>query len=278
MNRVSGMTVYDSAERHSAALEELKEAFRYRNLIFQLVRRDILTRYKRSVLGVAWTMLNPLGTMLILTIVFSHAFGGAEAKAFPAYVLSGLMAWNFFAQTTNAAMVHLVWGGNLLKRIYVPRTVFALSATGTGLFNLVLSILPLAIVMLFIGVPIRPSVVLLPIPMLFLAMFALGLGLLISTIAIYFADVAEMYAVILTAWMYLSPIIYPMEIIPASLRAWIVVVNPLYHLITLFRAPIYEGRVPSLAEFLISGTISVGMLLIGWFVFSRKADEFAYRV
>lgn len=277
MNRLDAVPIYDSAARRSAALEELQNILRYRNLIFQLVRRDILTRYKRSVLGVAWSMLTPLGTMLVLSIAFQKALG-ANQPGYPAYVLSGLMAWIFFSQTTNAAILHLVWGGDLLRRIYVPRTVFAISATGTGLVNVALSLVPLLIVTLASGLPIRPSVLLMPIPILFLAMFALGLGLLISTIAIYFADVSEMYQVALTAWMYLTPIIYFEKSLPEVYHYWIVRLNPMYHLVGLFRAPIYEGRVPELSEFLISGAIALVTLLAGWFIFTRKADEFAYLV
>lgn len=274
---MQSLKYYDSAQQGSSALEELRQVFRYRNLIEQMVRRDILTRYKRSVLGVAWTMLNPLGTMIVLTIVFSQAFGVNE-RSYPTYVLSGLMAWTFFAQTTNAAMLHLVWGGSLIRQIYVPRTVFALSAVGTGLINMTLSLVPLILVMLVTRVPIKLTILLLPVPVLFLAMFALGLGLLLSTIAIYFADVAEMYQILLTAWMYLSPVIYNIEIVPEPFRTWIVRLNPMYHLITLFRALITPGRVPEWNEFLISGTIATIMLVVGWVVFSREADEFAYRV
>ncbi len=276
MSNATVTPIYDSAQRGSSSLHELRDVISYRYLIFQLVRRDILTRYKRSILGIAWTMLNPLGTMLVLTIVFSRAFGTGPGYA--ALVLSGLMAWNFFSQTTNAAILHLVWGGDLLKKIYVPRTVFALSAAGTGLINLLLSIVPLLVVMLIVGVPIRFSMLLLPIPILFLTMFSLGMGLLISTIAVYFADVAEMYQVILIAWMYLSPVIYPEDRLPAEVQLWISRLNPLYHLIRLFRIPIYEGRVPELSEFLISGGIALVTLLVGWIFFTRKADEFAYRI
>src|SRR5512138_2738239 len=109
--------IYDSAAASNPALEELNEIWNYRNLIYQLTRRDILTRYKRSFLGVAWTMLNPLGMMLILSVVFSQVFG--QSATYPAYVLTGLMAWNFFSQTTTLSMNSLVWGGGLLQRIYV---------------------------------------------------------------------------------------------------------------------------------------------------------------
>jgi ABC-2 type transport system permease protein len=276
MNRAESIPVYDSASRRIPALEELQEILRYRNLLVQLVRRDILTRYKRSVLGVAWTMLNPLGTMIVLTIAFSSVFGGTRAYA--AYVLSGLIVWTFFSLTTNAAIVNLVWGGSLLRRIYIPPTSFAISAIGTGLVNMVLSIIPLLIVMVATKVPVKVTFLFLPIPMIILAVFSLGLGLLISAVAIYFADVAEMYQVALTAWMYLTPIIYPETIIPSAYRIWIIRLNPMYHLVKLFRAPIYDGRIPTLSEFLISTGIAVVTLIIGWFIFTRRADEFAYRV
>jgi ABC-2 type transport system permease protein len=277
MDKPNEIPIYDSSNQGSLAIEELQAILNYRYLIVQLVRRDILTRYKRSSLGVAWTMLNPLGTMLILTIVFSQAFGGAQ-EGYAAYVLSGLIAWNFFAQSTNAATLHLVWGGSLLKKIYIPRTSFAVSATGTGLINLLLSLIPLILVMLIIQVPIRWTILLLPIPILFLAMFALGIGLLISTMAIYYADIAEMYQIFLTAWMYLSPVIWPPEILPEFYRLWITRLNPMFYLIELFRTPIIYGQVPDINLLLISAGIASFTLFAGWMFFTSKSDEFAYRV
>jgi ABC-type polysaccharide/polyol phosphate export permease len=275
MNKTDSLPVYDSALQVSSSLEELRQLFHYRHLVFQIVRRDIVSRYKRSVLGIAWTMLNPLGTTLILTIVFSGVFGAGSSYA--SYVLSGLIAWTFFAQTTNACMVSMVWGSSLLKRIYVPRTVFAVSAIGTGLVNLTLSLVPLFLVMLVTGIVPGLSALLLPIPVLFLAMFALGTGLFLSTAAVYYADVVEMYAILLTAWMYLSPVIYTEEMLPEQ-YAWIVRLNPMYYLINLFRAVIYEGRIPELSEFLVAGGIGMVALTIGWVIFAKKADEFAYRI
>ena len=277
MDKAKQIPIYDSSSQGSLAAEELRAIFKYRYLIVQLVRRDILTRYKRSSLGVAWTMLNPLGTMLILTIVFSQAFGGAR-EGYAAYVLSGLIAWNFFAQSTNAATLHLVWGGSLLKKIYIPRTSFAVSSTGTGLINLLLSLIPLVIVMLIIQVPIRWTIILLPIPILFLTMFALGIGLLVSTMAIYYADIAEMYQIFLTAWMYLSPVIWPPEILPEIYRFWITKLNPMFYLIELFRTPIIYGQVPDINLVLISAGIASFTLFAGWMFFTSKSDEFAYRV
>ena len=277
MDNTSSTTIYDSSKQVSPAIEELREIFRYRNLVSQMVRRDILTRYKRSVLGVAWTMLNPLGTAVILVLVFSNVFGIAS-PGYPIYVLSGIIAWNFFSQTTNAAMVNLVWGGDLLRRIYIPRTIFAISSVGTGLVNLCLSLVPLLFFVIIFKIPITPALLFLPVPILFLAMFSLGIGLLLSSIAIYYSDVAEMYQILLMAWFYLSPINYTDALLPDKILALIKIFNPMYYLINLFRIPILNGAIPEISFILISGAWAIVSIIIGWFVFTKRADEFAYRV
>ena len=270
--------LYDSAAVSNPAVEEFYEAWNYRNLIYQLTRRDILTRYKRSVLGIAWTMLNPLGMMLVLTIAFSEIFRFETEYSYPAYVLSGLMMWNFFSQTTTASMVNLVWGGGLLHRIYVPRTSFALAAILTGLVNFSFSLVPLVLVMLITQAPVRASLLLFPFPMLLVAMFSLGVGLLISTMAVYFPDVAEMYQIAVLGWMYLTPVIYPEEILPIAYRFWITHLNPMYYLIRLFRVVVYYGRNPTFGEVLPAVVVAVVALCVGWIIFTRKAGEFAYRI
>ncbi len=248
---------------------------RYRYLLGQLIRRDILTRYKRSVLGVAWTMLNPLGTMLILSLVFSNLFNADGS--YPVYILSGLLAWNFFAQGTNAAMSGLMWGSSLMKQIYVPRTIFGVSAIGTALVNQLLSLVPLMIVILTTRSPLFLTLLFLPVAIILLAFFTLGIGLILSTLSAYFPDVSEMYQILLTAWMYLTPIIYPETIIPENLL-WAFHSNPMYHLVKMFRLSIFEGRLPSMAEFLPALSWGVGVLVVGWLFFTSKSDEYAYRI
>jgi ABC-2 type transport system permease protein len=274
-NTLSRHESYDSADRAPLPFEELRQVLRYRYLILQLLRRDLLTRYKRSVLGVAWTMLNPLGMMLVLTIAFSQVF--SDIEGYSAYVLSGLMAWNLFAQSSNAAIVNLVWGGELLKRIYIPRTSFALAAIGTGVINAVISIFPLLIVILVNGLPIPWTILLLPIPILLIAMFSLGVGLFLSSFAVYYPDVAEMYKIVLTAWMYMSAIIYPVEILPGWARI-LINFNPMYWLVKFFRALIYAGEIPPWPDIWPSVVVSVFVLVLGWWMFASRADEMAYRV
>jgi ABC-type polysaccharide/polyol phosphate export permease len=267
--------IYDSAKRVSPALEELRGIFQYRDLIYQLVRRDIVTRYKRSVLGIAWTMLQPLGMMIIMTVVFSNLFQSVEG--YPTYILSGLIAWTFFSQTTTATIHHVVWGGALFRRIYLPHTSFAVSAISTGMVNLALSLVPLIVIMLATGRAVHWSTLFVPVAMVLLAAFALGVGLILSALGVYFPDVVEMYQIVLTAWMYLTPIIYPEEILPEGYRSWITNLNPMYHMIRIFRKPLYDGILPAWHEMAIAGVIALATLTIGWLFFSSKADEFAYR-
>jgi homopolymeric O-antigen transport system permease protein len=278
MNNSPSVPVYDSTHRAHPALEELHEVLHFRHLILQLVRRDVLTRYKRSFLGIAWTMLNPLGMMLVWTIAFSQVFNRGGGADFAAYMLNGLLAWLFFSQTTTASMVNFVWGGGLLHRIYMPRTSFALAACGTGLINLVLSLVPLLGVMLVTGVPLHWSALITPLTMLVLAMFSLGAGLLLATFAVYFPDVSEMYQIVLQAWMFLTPIMYPEEILPAAYRFWITKFNPMYYLVRLYRIPLYYGRLPGVGEWLPSVLLALVVFLIGWLAFTSKSDEYAYRL
>src|SRR5207244_1596655 len=139
----------------------------------------------------------------------------------------------FFAQTTTQAMNHLVWGGPLVTKIYLPRTVFAVSAIGTGLVNLTLALVPLALITVVSGAALTGALLWLPVPMILMACFALGIGLLLSTLAVSFPDVVEMYQVVLSAWYFLTPIIYPFAMLPESDR-WLMNLNPAYHLIEAF--------------------------------------------
>jgi ABC-type polysaccharide/polyol phosphate export permease len=271
-----GTVSFDSSKRGTVAVDEFRSIIRYRDFVFQLIRRDIVSRYKRSILGIVWTMLSPLGMMLVMALVFSQLF--KTVADFPVYILSGLVAWNFFAQTTSAAMSQMVWGSSLLHRIYIPRTAFVVSAIGTGVANLMLSLVPLALIMLFNGVAFHWSLLFLPISIVLLAIFSLGVGLLLSAWAVYFPDIAEMYQVILIAWMYLVPIIYPPELIAEQFRFWLFYLNPMYYFIEIFRQPVYQGELPSFVMLLLGLGIALFTLGLGWFVFTSKADEFAYHV
>ena len=268
--------IYDSAKRKHPAIEEITALFRYRDLIYQLVRRDIVARYKRSVLGVAWTMLNPLGTMLIMVLVFSQVFQSVES--YPTYVLTGIICWTMFQQSTSFAMSSMVWGSQLFQQIYLPRTAFVVSTVLASLVNFILSLIPLFLIIAFSNIQLRITLVLLPLSMLLLFAFSLGVGLLISTLAVFFPDVAEMYPVLLLAWMYLSPIIIPVEILQEVLNGWVVKLNPFNYVLNIFRQIVYHGTFPNLTDWGLAIMVSFSILIIGWVFFTKKADTFAYHV
>lgn len=276
MENIAERPVYDTAEIQPNFIREFVEAYRYRNLIWQLIMRNIKVRYKRSFLGVAWTMLNPLGMMIVMAIAFSTLFG--QELNYRVYLLSGLLAWGFFSESSSLMINNMVWGSGLLQRIYIPRTAFAFASVGTGIVNLGLSLVPLVLLMLFTGVPVTAAVLFTPIPALLILMFTFGVGLTLSVAAMYFADVNEMFKVLLRAWMYLTPIIYPESLLVNNGYGWLLDLNPMHYLIRAFRSPFQFGVLPTWPEFLSAFLVAAGALLIGWFVFTRYSDEFTYRV
>ena len=275
-NLPNKIKIYDSDKRGLPAIEELKVLFRYRDLILQLIRRDLVSRYKRSALGVAWTMLNPLGTMLVMTIVFSQVFG--RVPDYPVYVLSGLVIWNLFSQSTNHSMASTLWGSGLFQKIFLPKTAFIVSSIGTGIVNLTLSLVPLLLIMLITNVKIHLSIIILPLAILFTAAFSLGIGLFLSTYCVVFPDIAEMYPIVLTAWMYMSPIIVPEDTLAKIANGLLLKANPMYYMVKIFRSAIYNGQFPDLSTCISAGIISFAMLIIGWYIFTKNSDKLVYYV
>jgi ABC-type polysaccharide/polyol phosphate export permease len=269
-------TFYDSEARRAAIWLDLLELVRYRDLLGMLIVNITKTRYKRSALGVIWTMLNPLLNMIVLSVAFSSIFR-TSLQRYPVYVLTGLVCWHFFSQTTTFAMTTLVWGGNLLKRTYVPRSIFAVASIGNGLINLGLALVPLALVAVFIGHPLHGTWWFVPVGVGLLALFSLGVALLMSTLAVFFVDVVEMYAALLQALFFMTPIMYPKEILPDWVQQFLHV-NPMSSIMQVFRDPIYRGVIPDGSTLLTAVAWAFGSLLFGWWVFTLKADEFAYRV
>ena len=267
---------YDSAARGSPALSEARALLRYRDLLALMVSNHIKVRYKRSALGVVWTLLQPLLHMAVLTIAFSSLFR-STLEHYPVYVLTGLIAWSFFTQSTVFAMNTLVWGGSLLKRVYMPRTIFAVASIGHGLVNLLLSLAPLVVLMLLLGHPLYPAWWFVPVATVLLAMFSLGVALFLSALAVFFADVIDLYQAVVQAWFFLTAVMYPVSILPPE-YAGLINLNPLYHLLELFRAPIYQGQLPGLGTLAAGAISAVLALAVGWWTFTRKADEFAYRI
>ncbi len=254
----------------------LREVFRYRSLLRDLVARDLKVRYKRSALGILWTMLNPLLLMVIFTIVFAHIMR-VTVEHFTVYFLSAFVLWNFFAQATSWSTGCLLGYAPLIKKIYVPKSIFVIATVLAGTVNLVISLVPLAIIMLVVGHPFSPAIAFLPVPILLTTMFSLGLSLALAPICLMFADIVQIYQVVLTAWMYLTPIIYPLSALPDRYRE-LLVMNPMTHLVEAFRTPIYQGALPS-SHVMIGATVAATVtLVVGWMIFEHYSDRVAYYV
>lgn len=252
--------------------DELRDLRAHATLLYELVHRDLTVRYKRSVLGFLWTMLHPLLLMGIFVVVFSTIFR-ARTPHYETYFLSAYIAWNFFAQSTATAMASVAWNGPLMKRVCVPPSIFTLAIIVSGLANVGLSLIVLFAVMLIAGAPLHASLAFLPVSLVLVGLFTLGVSLALTAISIFFADVREMVQAALPALMYLTPIVYPISIIPDRFR-WLVKLNPLVYIVEIVRAPIYYGILPSPTTLLLATVLSFGSLLIGWMIFRHLAPRF----
>ena len=261
-----------SADHFTSLREEWQDIVRHGHLLYNLVYRDLTVRYKRSVIGFLWTMLNPLLLMIIFVVIFSTLFRFAVPH-YETYFLSEFLPWTFFAQTTVSSMLSMSWNGSLMKRVRVPKSIFTLATTLSGMVNLLLSYVPLLLIMAILGVPIRPAILFLPISFIIVAIFTFGVSLALSAVAVYFVDVREMYQVGLTALMYMCPIIYPISIVPARFRS-IIAMNPLVYLFQILRDPVYYGRMPSPELIGITLALSGISLLGGWLLFRRLSPGF----
>ena len=251
----------------------LQGLYGYRDLLQQLVLRDIKLKYRRSFLGYVWSVLNPLLIMLVMTLVFSTMFK-RNIENFAVYMLTGSILYNFNTEATNNAMRSITGSAALLKKIYVPKYIFPLAKVTSSLVNLLFAFGALIIVMLFTGVPFRWTNLLFFIPVVELYVFSLGLGIFLSQFAVFFRDIEYIYSVITTAWFYATPIFYPLETLSPPLFWVITRLNPLFYYIMQFRQIILYDRVMEFQLVWKGALISVLMLCIGTWFFKRNQDKF----
>jgi ABC-type polysaccharide/polyol phosphate export permease len=257
-------------------LKRLLEVYKYRELLRNLVITELKLRYRRSVLGMLWTMLNPLGMMLILTAVFSVIMR-FDTKDYAILLLSGLLPWIYFSQCISGSLMSIIGKGELLKKVYIPKIIIPLSVVVAGLINFMVSFVPLLAIMFFLGHPIRPALIFLPVAIAILAVFAAGLSFIFSCLNVFFRDFTHMTEVLLQAWFYLSPILYKVDMIPERYRGlfqW----NPMFQIIDCFRAPIFDGQFPSLINASIAVAWSLVALLLGTAIFVRYDRYLVLRV
>ena len=250
----------------------MSELITYRNLIRELVSRDIKKKYRRSILGILWSLLNPLLMMLITAAVFSNLFR-FDIKNFALYLLSGQIIFTFYAEATNFAMGSILENGSLIKKVYVPKYLFPISRVLSSGVNLMLTIPAMLAIMFITNEPMGVHLFYALIPMMLLLCFCIGMGLLLSSLAVYFRDLFHLYGVILTALNYATPIFYPVNIIPEEYR-FIIWINPLTYYLTAFRQVVYDHIFPDISILLTCICLSLIIMFIGIFVFKKQENKF----
>lgn len=266
------LPVYDSAAPRRPILDESKNLWRNRDLIKLLVQRDLTVRYKRSVLGVWWTLLNPILTTIVFWVVFSAIFSriGEGEVPYIVYLLSGiLLISTFFAQGVLAAGASLVGSRGILTRVPVPPEVFSLTASLAAAVNFLIGLIPLLALELILGWGIPWTVILVPIPTLAMLGLATGVGMIIAAAAVHFFDVLDFSRVVIQLMVWMVPTFYPLVIVPESFQ-WVIKINPLYSYLVVFRGFVYGGTFAPTWNFVMMGGSAIAFFLIGVYVFGRS--------
>lgn len=254
-------------------IERLGTFWQYRGLIKQLVKKDLKLKYRRSFLGYLWSILNPLMIMGVMAIVFTHMFR-FDIDNYPVYLLCGQMLFNFMNLSTTNAMHSITGNASLLKKVYVPKYVFPFSKVTSGMIDVLFSLGALAIVMLCTGMRFSLYNLLSFFPFLELYVFCIGMGMALGALNVFFRDIQYIYSAFITAWMYATPIFYPVDQLSGPLQWIIKHLNPMYFYIAQLRDNICYGRFSGWGIVLEGVVAAVLMLFIGMAIFWKTQDDF----
>ena len=254
---------------------------KYTFLMGQMVSRDFKVKYKRSVLGIVWSLLYPLLQTAVMAVVFSQMFKfRMEGVNYLVYLMSGLLIFNYFSEASNGAMTSVVGNFPLMKKIYMPKYIFPLSKCIFATINFVLTLIPFILIVLFTGdaethCTINIYYFLLPFAYLCTFIFSVGIGFILSTISVFLRDIFYIYGIALTMWQYFTPTFYDIGMLTPALQK-VFNFNPLYHYITFTRTILIENRMPDLSSWLWCGGSAMLFFIIGCIVFKSKQDKFIY--
>ncbi len=257
-------------------LEFARELARNRELIWALALKELRVRYKRSVLGFVWALLNPLLMMLVLTVVFGSLLR-ISLPHYSIFLLSMLLPWTFFSQTLAYSVEAVVANGELLKKVRVAEVVFPVAALVSNIINFLLSIVPLLLLIVVMRFPLHWTWVYLPVPMLGLFLFTLGAAFFFASANVFYRDVSHVIQIVLQLWFYLSPVVYSLDMVPAHYR-FLFRLNPLLYVLNGFRLSIYYGLLPSEASMAASLGFGIIALVLGLAIFRRYEKRFVYYV
>jgi lipopolysaccharide transport system permease protein len=266
----------------------LREMWAYRELIRNLVVRDVKVRYKNSVLGIFWTLLNPLLMTLVFTVVFTvMTKDRQDVSNFPVFVLCALLPWNFFSASVIATTSSIVSNGNLINKVYFPREILPLSTVLAELVNFCLALVVLFVMIFGFGIGLTPWLVLLPLVILIQVVFTLGIGFILATLNVFYRDTQHIMSVVMLAWFFVTPIIYPVSILPHNYQLggltidvwrWTHILNPMTSLVATYRVILYDGAPPAYDFLLRTAVTAFVFFLLGVYVFRRYSRRFAEEV
>lgn len=252
---------------------------KYKFLLEQLVSRDFKVKYKRSALGVVWSLLYPVLMMAVMAVVFSNVFKfSTPGVSYLAYLMIGLTYFNYFTEASNLAMSSVVANFSLINKVYMPKYIFPLSKCIFVGINFLLTLIPLYAVIILTGTGLNWGHLLLPYSYICLFMFTLGMGFILSTIAVFLRDMFYIYGIITTIWTYLTPIMYDIKLISNPTLQFLMKLNPMYQIINFARTIILYGNIPTIGQFLGCAVSGVVTILIGMILFKKKQDKFIYYV
>jgi len=268
---VVGVLVLLTKREFVAAQVQTLSRFRY--LLFLMVKRDFVTRYRRSVLGVLWSLLNPLLMMLVMTMVFSTLFRDMGIDNFPVYFFSGQMIFLFFNESTTLAMGSITGGAGTIKKVYVPKYIFPISRVLSSLVNIVFSFAALLFVVFITGASFQWTMFLAFIPIIYVVIFSMGVAMLLSAMAVFFRDITHIYGVLTQILFFLTPIIYAPEILPDRVF-FLIHLNPLFHFVSHFRALVMFGEIPGLWTNIISIGFALAAFCAGAYVKMSQQNKY----
>lgn len=257
---------------HSYVVNAIIAMQKYRFLIRQLVNRDFKTKYKRSVLGMFWSFLNPLLTMTVQYIVFSTIFR-SDIPNYPAYLLIGIVSFNFFNEACSMSLTAVVGNASLITKVYMPKYIYPLTRVMSSVVNFAISLIPMVLVCLFTGIYFKKAAILALFFFACLIAFSLGMGLVLATSMVFFRDTQFLWGVLSMVWMYLTPIFYPETILPDHLRG-ILEFNPLYWFLRSERMCILNGLSPEPIVYVQCFLMAIAMLIAGALIFRKNQDKF----
>ncbi|REE90514.1 ABC-2 type transport system permease protein/lipopolysaccharide transport system permease protein [Paenibacillus taihuensis] len=249
---------------------------RYKDLFFELVKHDIKLKYRNSILGILWSMLNPLLMMIVMSIVFMELFK-TNTPNYPLYVLTGRILYQFFAESTSFAMDSIYANSQLVRKVYVPKYFFPLARVSSSFVTTLISLVTVVTLIAVTDVPFRWLNLMFIVPMIYLLVISAGVGLILSSITVFFKDVKHFYSIVLLVVMYMTPIFYPASIIPRKYQ-FILNLNPLYLVLDMFRDIVITGSIPALSEHLILIGYMIVVGLVGLGLFYKTQDKFIYHL